>query len=156
MSEDLDLTACPNCGGKRLMSAAGLPFDGCMTCGKLWERLPPGEPFTRDGEQMPFGVPCDNCAFRGGSDERKDSLQWQHLIQSLEEGADFYCHKGVPFAAPDLKVGEVKFEFPRKTCHVDLTGEAKAYETWDTSRMRLCRGYLNRFVNPRITRKGEA
>lgn len=121
-----------------------LIYDACVACSKVWERLPVGEPFERDGEQMPFAIPCDNCAFRGGSDERTDKDLWTDLQLKFSMGGEFYCHKGVPLK--DIKAGPNEFDFPRVTKTIDIAGECRPYESWDRSRMRLCRGYLNQWV----------
>lgn len=159
MSEDVepyvevvrDLTACPNCGSGRLACVLGLHLglDFCVQCFRVWERLPAGEPYTVDGEQLPFEVPCDNCAFRGGSQERKDPEAWKDLQQMLTFGGEFYCHKAVPFRAVPTE-GEQGFEFPRKQATLDLGGECKPYQQYDKDRMRLCRGYLNAHVGPLV------
>lgn len=144
------LTACPACGGGRLICVVGPRLDVCLTCFKTWERLPAGEPFTTDGEQLPFDVPCDNCAFRGGSGERMDEERWRDLQLTLSHGGQFYCHKGVPFTVTEDGVtpveGDRAFEFPKKTSAVDVAGKCHPYQGYDVDRMRLCRGYLNRFI----------
>jgi hypothetical protein len=159
MSADRDLEACPSCGSGRIACVLGLTVDRldfCMQCYRVWEPLPPGEPHTVDGEQLPFRVPCENCAFRGGSAERQqeDGAYWQDLQQMLRSGGQFYCHKGVPFRVvnpdgePATAPGDRGFEFPRKTATVDLAGETHPYQHYDKERMRLCRGYLNAHVGP--------
>lgn len=153
-AEATQLTACPSCGSGRLACLVGSDeaIDLCCDCLKAWERLPPGEPHTRDGEMMPFGVPCNNCAFRGKSLERLDAGRWAELQFSLANGGLFFCHKGVPFdpAAPSDDRG---FEFPRKTREVDLGGVCYPYKVYDQERMRLCRGFLNQYVGgPRHVR----
>jgi len=153
-----DLEACPNCGSGRLACVLGpvTGLDVCLTCFRVWERLPAGEPYTVDGEQLPFEVPCDNCAFRGGSQERKDAEAWKDLQQMLAFGREFYCHKAVPFRAMGADgvptEGERGFEFPKTEATVDLGGECKPYQHYDKDRMRLCRGYLNAHVGPLVRR----
>jgi hypothetical protein len=139
------LIACPSCGSGRLVcTLPPLIYDACVQCSKVWERLPAGEPLLRDEEMLPFQIPCDNCAFRGKSDERADKEFWAQLQLKLSMGGAFYCHKGVPLK--DLKAGLHEFEFPRVTKTIDVAGECRPYETWDASRMRLCRGYLNQWA----------
>ena len=150
-----DLTMCPNCGSGRLVCLVQTEtsLDACLDCARAWERLPVGEPFTTDGEQLPFKRPCDNCAFRRGSQERQDPDVWAALQYSLALEGRFYCHKAVPFkvdAAP--AAGEKAFEFPRKAGSVTVEGTTHAYQQYDLERMRLCRGYLNAHVNPKIRR----
>ena len=167
MSEDVppyvevraDLSACPSCSSGRL--ACVLPqrmgLDLCLKCLRVWERLPADEPFTVDGEQLPFRIACDTCAFRGKSPEREreDGAYWQDLQLLLASGGEFYCHKGVPFQPigrlgldGHLKASEQPFEYPRKTSTTDIAGETHPYQHFDKDRMRLCRGYLNAHIGP--------
>lgn len=145
-------TACPSCASRWLACIVGTELDICMACYRVWERLPSGEPYTVDDEQMAFAVPCNNCAFRGGSAERADAEAWRDLQNMLAGGGEFYCHKGVAFRAPSLDdvppYDDRAFEFPRKTATVDLGGACHAYSQYDKSKMRLCRGYLNAHVGP--------
>ena len=137
-----DLTSCPACGSQRIaifqVSAA---YGACLDCRMAWEPIPAGEPYSVDGELMPFGKPCDNCAFRGGSTERANSDYWESLQISLANGGRFFCHKGVPFNLTDRhgppEQGERAFQYPRTP--------AGGY---DMDRMRHCRGYLNAHVGP--------
>lgn len=155
VADDRPLQACPNCASIALVCVlpAHLGLDGCVEGLKFWERLPAGEPYTTDGEQLPFEQPCDNCAFRGRSPERTDKERWDDLMLSLAHGGEFYCHKAVPFAftvGEPLQV-EKPFEFPKvdkvATIRFDNIKQAShAYQGYDTERMRLCRGFLNRFV----------
>lgn len=147
--------ACPSCGSGRIACVLGLQerLDFCMKCHRVWEPLPAGEPYTIDGEQLAFKIPCDNCAYRGNSVERQDPEGWRDLQQMLENGGEFYCHKGVPFSVVDPKApgalvdaGDRGFEFPRKESSVDIGGECQPYQHYDKDRMRLCRGYLNAHI----------
>lgn len=141
-----DLTACPSCGSSRLVSMLGMGFDGCLGCQRFWERLPPGEPYQLDGEPMPFKTPCDNCAFRGKSQERSDPEHWDSLLLSFAHGGEFYCHKGVPMEF-DPKTREVKeWLYPRVERTVEFAGQKHTYPGYDTERMRLCRGFLNAYI----------
>jgi len=157
VSVKLDLTACPACGSVEIacLVPRHIELDGCISCLKFWERLPAGEPYTTDGEQMPFTKPCNNCAFRGKSPERQDADTWESLMLSLMNGGEFYCHKAVPFAyTPGEPVQVLKeFEFPKieKTVKLPigtLKGVSHRYQGYDTERMRLCRSFLNQFVVP--------
>lgn len=149
-----DLTACPACGSGRIACVMHSDLDFCTQCHKCWERLRVGDAFTVDGELMAFSTPCDNCAFRGSSEERKDPEKWEELQLSLAVGGSFYCHKGVPFSVihPDstamVDPGERDFEFPKREARLDLAGACRPYKTYDTARMRLCRGYLNAHIGP--------
>lgn len=150
VSEDRDLEACPSCGSGRICCIVGLSdgLDFCMECHRVWERLPAGEPYTQDGEQLAFKVPCDNCAFRGHSTERAKVDDWKILQDMLAGGGQFYCHKGVPFQVDPNRGRHEGFEFPRKVKTVDIAGEAHPYQHYDTDHMRLCRGYLNAHIAP--------
>lgn len=114
----------------------------------MWERLPAGEPYTIDGEQLAFAVPCDNCAFRGGSAERKDKALWETLQLSFAESGEFFCHKAVPFTLDKIGAGGrvYEFEFPQIEKTVDVAGACHPYKAYDTSHMRLCRGFLNQWL----------
>jgi hypothetical protein len=144
------LEACPSCQSGRIACVVGLDLDFCMECYRVWERLRDDEPYTIDGEQMAFHVPCDNCAFRGGSQERADPQIWAELQSMLANGGAFYCHKGVPFSMDTSKPGAVMrgFGFPRKPGSVTIEGKSHGYEQYDTQHMRLCRGYLNAHIGP--------
>ena len=149
-----DLTACPACGSGRLICVTGISIDGCTACLRFWERLPPGEPYLRDGEPLPFRTPCDNCAFRGKSPERTDEEKWDDLMLMLAHGGEFYCHKGVPFEYHLGETYEKDFLYPRVTRTATVEGVSHEYQGYDTERMRLCRGFLNRFVPGR--QRGES
>lgn len=163
-----DLTACPICGSGRLVCLPKTMFDCCLECMRVWERLPAEEPYLAYGEPFPFKVPCDNCAFRGGSQERADKVQWTELQQTLALGGEFYCHKGVPFRQPvGLKVagepltlnpafhapGEDGFDFPKKPTTIHINGIAQTVAGYDRERMRLCRGYLNAHIAPLLQKE---
>jgi hypothetical protein len=129
---------CPRCNSAELRGPMPHPekpqgtlYQACADCLAVWEAIPEGEHFKRDGEQLAFREPCDNCAFRPGSPESQDKPQWRDLMTQLKAGGSFYCHKGVPL----VTVGQnsnASFDFPKGT-------DGKE----DMNRMRLCRGYLN-------------
>lgn len=156
ITDERILEACPSCDSGHLTCVVGTELDCCLDCYRVWERLPADEPYTCDGEQMPFKTPCATCAFRGNSPEREaeGGEYWKDLQQNLSLGGEFYCHAGVPFKVPDpfgqgLRGGIThEFEYPRKSSTVDLAGETKAYQHYDKDRMRLCRGYLNAHIGP--------
>lgn len=133
---EADGMICPACGSARTVRIpAGFlesecQHSACRGCGAFWESLPAGEPYERDGEQIPFKEPCDNCAFRAGSPESQNRDKWRELLQRLKAGGRFYCHKAVPI---DPDGG---FDFPTKA-------DAKAILVPDEDRMRMCRGFLN-------------
>lgn len=158
MRDERILEACPSCGSGRLICVLGTDaaLDLCLGCFRSWERLPAGEPYTVDGEQMAFRTPCDNCAFRGGSTERANPDAWADLQSMLANGGEFYCHKGVPFkienpfAMGPPNPADIGFEFPHKESSVDLAGATHPYQHYDKARMRLCRGFLNAHVGPQL------
>ncbi len=121
---------CPQCLGERVTCAAvpeGQTFYGkelavCGDCRIGWEPIEEAEIWDRSDRYCCGSAPCDNCAFRPGSNEQLDREKWRGLIGSLKAGASFYCHKGVPIA-PRSDTG---FAYPA-----------------DRRKLRLCRGYLN-------------
>lgn len=146
MPELAGITSCPACGSARIATMPDGKYSFCVACRKAWEPIPCGESFTVDGEPLPFATPCDTCAFRGKSPERRDGDMWDSLQFSLANGGQFYCHKGVPFvvdpAAPVVD-GAISqpFEYPKKP------GGG-----YDLEHMRICRGYLNQHVGPVLKR----
>lgn len=149
-----DITACPKCGSGRLSCTIGTDYDVCLECWSVWERLRPEDAYLTDGEQLAFKTPCDNCAFRGNSDERRDAAGWRGLQQELALGGRFYCHKGVPLKQKidEIKAGAIGFDFPKVQKTIDFAGDTLPYETYDIEQMRLCRGYLNAHVLPHMRR----
>lgn len=120
---------CPKCGSRRVSHDPILELKGygpglaaCGNCRTLWEPFPAEAVWDRSDPACSFREPCNNCAFRAGSQEQQDRERWKALIGSLKAGGSFYCHKGVPIE-PDAEHG---FAYPE-----------------DRSRLRLCRGYLN-------------
>lgn len=150
-----DQTTCPACGSWRIACTVGTDLDMCVECHACWERVPPGEHFMVDGEVLSFRRPCDNCAFRGKSPERQDKERWDDLQLMLAQGGEFYCHKGVPFAgtADDIVAGgpgtHMAFEFPQEIKTFDLAGETIPHPVYIREHMRMCRGWLNKFVGGR-------
>ena len=100
----------------------GPDMASCPNCKTLWEPFDPDEIWDRDDPVCSFRQPCNNCAFRPGSDEQADREKWITLIDSLRQGAGFYCHKGVPIE-PGAEYG---FAYPK-----------------ERKNLRLCRGYLS-------------
>lgn len=121
---------CPKCGCQKVFVAAGMTFRGygpdianCQNCGAIWEPFDPEQIWDTDDPVCSFKEPCNNCAFRPGSNEQQDREKWKDLIGGLRQGGSFYCHKGVPIE-PDTEHGF-------------------AYPDHDRTKLRLCRGYLN-------------
>lgn len=152
--ETSDQTTCPACSSVSIVCVLGTDLDLCLDCHKCWERVNPGEHFMVDGELLPFKKPCDNCAFRGSSEERRDRARWAELQQTLAMGGGFYCHKGVPMKATveEIRAGvldaRLAFDFPQNVKTVDIAGACYPYPSYVREHMRTCRGYLNKFILP--------
>lgn len=121
---------CPKCGCRKVFVAEGITFKGygpdiatCKNCDAIWEPFDPAQIWNKDDPVCSFIDPCNNCAFRPGSNEQQNREEWIKMIGSLREGAAFYCHKGVPIEAN----AEHGFAYPEH----------------DQTKLRLCRGYLN-------------
>ncbi|HEX9768468.1 MAG TPA: hypothetical protein VGA50_04755 [Kiloniellales bacterium] len=94
----------------------------CRNCKAIWEPFDPAQIWDTSDPHCSFREPCNNCAFRPGSNEQQDREKWITLIDSLRQGGAFFCHKGVPIE-PDAEFG---FAYPA-----------------DRKKLRHCRGYLN-------------
>lgn len=80
---------CGGCGSIELLTHVG--EDGvlhavCVTCQRLQE------PETRDDPEREL---CDNCAFRPGSPERGDNYGFMRILETVQTGQPFFCHKGL-------------------------------------------------------------
>lgn len=108
----------------------------CGNCGTAWEPFDPADMIDPDERCASFREPCGNCAFRPGSPEQANTVEWKKTIASLKAGGRFYCHKGVPITPND--------------------GHGFAYPDHSKTRrnLRLCRGYLN--MLPSIWKAREA
>jgi len=117
MSEKID---CPVCGSTSLLTetVGGTRMEFCLACAAFWEAE------TRTPEKM--AAPCDNCAFRPGSPERRDKEGWQNLLALLMDGSRFYCHKRVP-----CEVAENDYRFK-----VEQDGKGRA------TNARICMGWV--------------
>ena len=125
---------CPRCGSSKVakirLPGAGW-HHGCMEsgCSTLWEPFAVEDLMFAEEEFSSFKTPCNNCAFRKDSPERNDPDKWAALMSQFETGMTvFYCHKGVPLSQEE---GE-SHEHPKNPDG-----------TWDKSRMRMCRGFVN-------------
>lgn len=162
MSDLVFQTCCPVCGSANILCMTGMNLDMCLKCHRVWERLPTGEAYLRDGEMLAFKKPCDNCAFRQGSTERNDPELWAELQFKLDNGGDFFCHKGVPLthSVEELKAlldaGDYDqknaFDFPMVEKTVDVAGTCHPYQAYDRDKMRLCRGFLAAIWGPKFTK----
>lgn len=120
---------CPGCGSRKVYydptlarAGYGPGLASCPNCKALWEPFDPEQIWDPTDPVCSFKEPCNNCAFRPGSDEQGDREKWRTLIDSLRQGAAFYCHKGVPIE-PGAEHG---FAYPK-----------------ERRKLRLCRGFLN-------------
>jgi hypothetical protein len=139
---DQSPASCPKCGSTSILVIHMQDsLESCLSCKAVWESIPCGEKYLRDGEMMPWKDMCDNCAFRRGSPESKNKKEWRALMKRLKSGGKFFCHKGVPMMFSKHGDTNTAFDFPQKE-----GGE------YDQSRMRLCRGYLNAWI--KWTNKG--
>lgn len=137
---------CPKCGSRTVAVDPGAKVAGygpgmatCANCKTIWEPFDPEQIWDKSDAHCSFKEPCNNCAFRPGSNEQRDRAQWKTMIGQLKKGGQFYCHKGVPITS-DAKYG---FAYPTKTVRSDIAGPAAPHEVEDIRKMRLCRGYLN-------------
>ena len=121
---------CPKCLSLRVVTRHDFPGAGfysatltvCADCEAVWEPLDEALIWDRTDPHCCQSEPCDNCAFRPGSNEQADREKWRELIGKLKAGASFHCHKGVPLDPG----GEHGFAYPS-----------------DRRELRTCRGYLN-------------
>ena len=126
---------CPRCGNGgdgvftlRIRSEA--PHSFCRKCETMWESFKVEDLLVPENEYSCFAKPCDNCAFRKGSQEREDPEKWEHLMQDIHlGGAMFYCHKGIPLADSNN---------PHES-HVQPRREDGSL---DKDKMRVCSGWL--------------
>lgn len=130
---------CPRCASRRWIDARQ-PVTGfyaeiirvCGNCGTAWEPFDKADLLDTHDRLSSFNHPCNNCAFRKGSPELADKDDWESKMISMSFGAGFYCHKGVPI---DPK-NENGFAYPE--------------DGKNRRKLRLCRGYLNSIVGPRL------
>lgn len=120
---------CPKCASRAVFVAADMEFEGygpgiatCKNCKAIWEPFDPAQIWDTTDPVCSFKEACNNCAFRPGSNEQADREKWIAMLQSLRQGASFYCHKGVPIE-PGAEHG---FAYPK-----------------NREKLRICRGYLN-------------
>lgn len=137
---------CPKCGSRKVVwepeakiAGYGPGLATCPNCKTIWEPFGPEQIWDTSDPHCSFKEPCNNCAFRPGSNEQEDRAEWIRLIGCLKNGAQFYCHKGVPIE-PDAEHG---FAYPTKTALSDIAGPSAPHEAPDIKKLRLCRGYLN-------------
>lgn len=128
---------CPKCGSRKHSDIEQPVTDFyarslrvCANCRCAWEPFDRRDVLHPQERASAFKEPCNNCAFRPGSPEQNDPKRWAELMGHLKRNGIFFCHKGVPLA-PDSEDG---FDYPKRR-----DGRH------DTSKLRICRGYLNMF-----------
>lgn len=100
---------CGGCGSRDMITTrlcdSKILMGRCNVCGRVQDVE------TRD---WPEAEPCDDCAFRKGSPEQADPYRWAEIMEVVERGQHFHCHKGLPhdiesgaYEAPDAKRGRV-------------------------------------------------
>jgi transcription elongation factor Elf1 len=135
---------CPKCGSRKTadINQTVTNFYAeilrvCGNCGAAWEPFDPADLLDTDLANSSFVKPCGNCAFRKGSNEQRDSEDWQAKLLLLYMGGRFYCHKGTAIT-PNNGHG---FDYPE----IDKIAQ----------KGRLCRGYLNSVVRARLKEEAE-
>ena len=134
---------CPKCGSRKIrqitVPATGFYAENlevCANCKASWEPFDPAQLLDAHlPRTSSFKEPCDNCAFRPGSPERKNKAKWAELMTSLKGDGRFYCHKGLPID-PNSKHG---FAYPEKPVSKELAPRTM-FE--DVKKLRPCRGWL--------------
>lgn len=136
---------CPKCGSRKITVDRDMVAGGhgpgiaaCPNCNVTWEFFS-AEQLLDPAPYSSFKEPCNNCAFRKGSPEQADPYLWMQIKESIEAGAPFYCHKGVPIT-PNTGHG---FAYPQKTITVGCDGTQTTTQVPDTRKLRFCRGWLN-------------
>lgn len=138
---------CPRCASRKFTTVEqgisgfyARTLTVCGNCGTAWEAFAQADLLDMDLRYSSFREPCDNCAFRPGSNEQQDLERWKGILADCKEnGGRFYCHKGVPLA---LK-SEDGFDYPK-------TRDGRH----DVKRLRPCRGYL-RMLNAQFDKLRE-
>jgi hypothetical protein len=144
---------CPKCGCRKVGFDPDMTVEGygpgiatCINCKAIWEPFRPEHIWDKSDPHCSFREPCNNCAFRPGSNEQADREKWIGLLDSLRLGTSFYCHKGVPIEP----AAEHGFAYPYK----DVVIGGHTVSVPDVSKLRLCRGFLN--AMPKLRRRGDA
>ena len=137
---------CPKCASTKVAVDPALTAGGygpglavCANCKALWEPFKDDDIWDDDDHLCSFKEPCDNCAFRKGSPEQADRVEWAGIMESVKEHGGFFCHKGVP-----IETGaEHGFAYPSREVMVTVDGVTGKTSVPDRSKLRSCRGYLN-------------
>lgn len=107
-------------------------IDQCKDCGNFWEAWPDDDP----GDVVER-KPCDTCAYRAGSPESRDPLEWERLCELPREAAEkgktaagcpwSSCHKGIPIR---IEGNDIMLEFGvagRSAMEQSCVGFLRAY-----------------------------
>jgi hypothetical protein len=129
---------CPKCGSRRWADVSqdvtkfyAAVLRVCGNCGCAWEPFDEADLLDEGQWFSSFKEPCNNCAFRPGSNEQADRERWTKMLADLERaGSQFFCHKGVPLDLNHATESDSGFAYPYRD------GKAQVHK------MRLCRGYL--------------
>lgn len=137
---------CPKCSSTDVKANTTVKWRGygpglavCRSCSCVWEYWTEGQVWDLTDAVCSFSEPCNNCAFRKGSPERGDPVKWAGIRDLLKEDSPFFCHKGVPIEAG----AEHGFAYPRRETTVTVDGMSTVTQVYDTSKLRMCRGWLN-------------
>ena len=92
---------CPACGSLSVKYATDLKHKGygkgmasCSDCGALWEPYEVNQLSDPSDHLSVLKHPCNNCAFRKGSPESQDPWGMLRILEHIEDGCQFSCHKG--------------------------------------------------------------
>jgi hypothetical protein len=134
---------CPKCGSRKwgdadqaITAFYNRTLRVCGNCATAWEPFDEADLLDEGVQNSSFKEPCNNCAFRLGSNEQQDREKWRKLIATLSVGdsgwpmGEFYCHKGVPIDLHHEHPSDSGFAYPYKD------GQP------DRKKLRPCRGFL--------------
>lgn len=150
---------CPKCASTKVAYDPALVFQGygpglaaCSNCKSVWEPFDDADIWDDDDHLCSFSEPCNNCAFRKGSPEQADPVEWAGIMENVENHGGFYCHKGVPIGVGS----EHGFDYPHKKVTVEVDGVKAETMVPNRSKLRLCRGFLNSAFSKKNMAKFEA
>jgi hypothetical protein len=140
---------CPKCASRKWLDADqaitgfyARTLRVCGNCRTAWEPFEEADLLDAGERYSSFKEPCNNCAFRPGSNEQQDLAKWKELIDKLKCGGRFYCHKGIPVDIHHTSPTDSGFCYPTRTVTTKLEGRAISQDLPDAKRLRLCRGFL--------------
>lgn len=140
---------CPKCASRRWGDADqditkfyATTLRVCANCGTAWEPFEEADLLDAGMRYSSFKEPCNNCAFRPGSNEQQNIEDWKELMAKLKCGGFFYCHKGVPIDLHHKSPTDSGFAYPTKPVSVTVDGQVISKDVPDPSKLRMCRGFL--------------